>query len=289
METVAMVRSFDNLTTKGRHPIIFDNYLVWNQQMRDELLRSYSKVRPGAVHVVGTPQFQFYFSPEYTGSREELFDLFKLDPQRPLLLYACCPKETVPHEVPIVAQLCADLRRIPEAQRPQLILRLHPVERHPDRWKPIAEEYPEVHWSTPWQTNPDNVLWSVPQQEEIKLLCMLVRYSDVVINVASTMSFDAALCDTPVVCVNYALPPFADFTKYINNFYDYDHYRPIANSGAIRIARSPEQLLSHVQEYLANPALDREKRAQLVADKCGPDPAHAVDLIARSVVELINR
>jgi hypothetical protein len=139
LKTVAMVRSFDNLTTKGRHPIMFDHYLVWNQQMRDELLHAYSEVPANNVHVAGTPQFQFYFSPEYTGSREELAQLYDLDPKRPLILYAGNATGTVPHEILVVTQLCDALRRMPVEQRPQLIVRPHPVERNSKRWDEVKQ------------------------------------------------------------------------------------------------------------------------------------------------------
>src|SRR5690606_25036713 len=43
-----------------------------------------------------------------------------------------------------------------------------------------------------------------------------------------------------------------------------DHYRPVMELGAARIARSPEALAAHISAYLADPSLDRAGRRRLV-------------------------
>ena len=280
LRTSALVLSFDNLTTKGRHPIVFDEYVVWSERMKRELLKLYPEIPPASVQVTGTPQFHFYYREEYRGSRAELAAQFGLDAARPIVLYAAGPDALLPHEAPIVQRFCEDLETFPEAGRPQLIVRLHPIERSPARWEPIKQRYPHVRWDVPWQTASGNAEWAVPSAAEIKSLCMIVRFSDVVINAGSTMSLDASICDTPVVCVDYALAPFEKFAKLMHNFYDYDHYRPIATSGAIRIARTPEELVTHLRSYLADPTLDRPARSALVREICGDNLEASTEAIA---------
>jgi hypothetical protein len=82
--------------------------------------------------------------------------------------------------------------------------------------------------------------------------------------------------------------PYGDFGPHLHNFYDYAHYRPITASGAMRIARSPQELVGHVRAYRADRTLDREKRAQLVRDMVGDDPRGSVDRIAEAIGDLAD-
>lgn len=285
LASVAMIHSFDNLTTKGRHPILFDYYLVWNEVMKEELLRAYPEIDPNKVRITGTPHFHFYHSPRYVGTREDLAEVYDLDPSLPVLLYAAGPNTLLPHEVETVRRLRTDLDSFPLASRPQLIVRLHPWERDVQRWQSVKEQFGDVRWSIPWETSADDPTWAVPSHQDLREFCTLVRHSDVVINAASTMSLDAAICDTPVVCVDYTLAPFEYFARHMHNFYDYDHYRPIAQSGAVRIARTSGELIRYIKAYLENPALDADARARLVRTMCGPKLDSTLSALAEAVRE----
>jgi hypothetical protein len=285
LTNVAMIHSFDNLTTKGRHPILFDSYLVWNEIMRAELLRAYPEIDPDKVHVAGTPHFYFYHSPAHRLTRDEIADRYDLDAARPILLYAAGPNTLLPHEVGIARRLQRDLDGFAPDSRPQLVVRLHPWERDFGRWKALEDEAPAVRWSVPWETSVDDPTWAVPSHQDLREFCGLVRHSDVIINAASTMSLDAAICDTPAVCVNYALAPFERFAKHMSNFYHYDHYRPIAESGAVRIAKSPQELIAHIKTYLGDPSADAESRGRLVKRMCGPQPESPLSPVAEAIRE----
>lgn len=286
LRTIAMVHSFDNLSTKGRHPIIFDHYLVWSGRMRDELLSAYSELDPRSVSVCGAAHFHCYFDRRYDRTREEMARRWELDANRPIALYAAGPARLLPHEAPLVHRFCADLRRS-GTRAPQLIVRLHPLETDFERWRLVRDAFPEVRWSSPWETAPEDPSWAVPSEDDLLQFCMLVRHSAVVINAASTMTLDAALCDTPAVCVDYALSPFEDFARHMHNFYDYDHYRPIIESKGVRVVREPEELVETVFRYIENPALDRSERRRLVEEMCGARPDQAIRRIAETVRECL--
>jgi hypothetical protein len=85
------------------------------------------------------------------------------------------------------------------------------------------------------------------------------------INLGSTMSLDFGMHDKPVVNVAFDMsdPPLFGMPVY-DYYYCYEHFQPVLEFGATRIARSPEQLAEHVNAYLENPALDREGRRRLV-------------------------
>ena len=68
----------------------------------------------------------------------------------------------------------------------------------------------------------------------------------------------------------------------------FDHYRPVVEIGAARVARSPEELALHVGAYLEEPAGDRDARRRLVEYEVGVPPGLASARIVE-VLEAIAR
>ena len=59
-------------------------------------------------------------------------------------------------------------------------------------------------------------------------------------------------------------------------------------SGAVRLARSFEELLDHLNLYMKNPSLDHEARAELVRMVCGPVDGCACHRIAERTLALLQ-
>jgi hypothetical protein len=283
LRTIAMIHSFDNLSTKGRHSVVFDAYLVWSADMKAELLHVYPEIRESDIHIAGTTHFHFYASPRHQTTRTEVSEFLGLDPSRPIVLYAAGPDALLPFEVPVVERLARDLADVALAERPQVVVRLHPFERDSERWKALAARAPQLVWSVPWETSAADPSWAAPTDDDLRAFCGLVRHADVVVNAASTMSLEAAICDRPAICVDYCLPPFEDFASHLHAFYDYFHYRPITESGAVRIAHSPGELVAQIVGALRVPKRDQSQRAALVRRMCAVPPAEAVESVASAI------
>lgn len=263
--TATFVFSWDNLTSKGRILAPFDHYLVWSSLMRDELLRYYPHVAPECVHVVGTPQFEPYADATLRWTRAEFCELMGLDPRRPIICYSGGDTGTCPDDAAHLTLLLDLVRagRIPG--NPQVLLRPSPVD-DGARYATIRASYPELCYCPPAWRHPEPERWSraLPTADDLPLLANLTRHCDVNVNVASTMTLDFALHDRPVVNVAFDMtrpPPLG--VPIWELYYQYDHYQPVMELGAARVARSPEALAEHVTAYLADPALDRDGRRRL--------------------------
>ena len=84
-------------------------------------------------------------------------------------------------------------------------------------------------------------------------IAQLLDASAVTINVASSISIDAAIFDTPVVNLRFDAEPGRPYLKSVRRQYDTDHYRQVLRTGAVRLADSPEQLIDEVRRYLDGP------------------------------------
>ena len=265
----AWINSWDNLTSKPAYFTGYDHYFLWSERMRSELLRYYPEAAAGTVDVTGVPHFDWYRCPAMGKSREELCAAYGFDPRRPIVLYGTATPHLSPWEHLVVQRLARDLAGAEALGFPQLLVRLHPGEaggRFRD-WQPG----PGVALQRPGARGGGKLGGYCPTMEENRELVASIQHADVIVNLASTLTLDAALCDRPAVNVAFDLSPERSHQRLIGEYYsDYDHYRTVTECGAVRLARSPEELMVHIADYLRDPGLEREGRKRLVDLWCGP-------------------
>lgn len=258
--TAAFLFSWDNLTSQGRIMPAYDYYLVWNDAIRDQLLELYPETRPERVFVTGTPQFDFHFRPEYHWTRREFCERIGADPGRPIVLYTTGTPNLMPEEPRIVEGLARILRRRTDLGPAQLLVRVYGKDLT-GRFDDFRRRNPDV-LMPPVRWNPR---WFTPEPDDAAMLTNSLRHAAVGVNVASTISLELCMLDKPVVNIGYnppgleagALP--VDFIR----FYDYEHYRPVTESGAVDIAVSEEELERSLVEALARPEARAEARRNL--------------------------
>jgi hypothetical protein len=82
------------------------------------------------------------------------------------------------------------------------------------------------------------------------------------LNIASTVSIDAAITDTPVVCLGFH-PTVKTEGEFYNEVHFSEHYAPIMETKATPLANSVEELVSLVCEQLQNPVKLQNQRKVL--------------------------
>ena len=267
--TATFIFSWDNITSKGRIATRFDHYLVWSEHMRRELLHFYPEVSSENVHVVGTPQFDPYADRSLDWSREEFCQQIGADPERKIICYSGGEPGTTPEDQDHLRVLMELVREGRIRGNPQVVLRPAPVTRADERvrYGDVCRDFPELIYSEPrWiQTQRGNWASVIPSRDDVQLLANLTQHVDLNVNVASTMTLDFAIRDKPVVNIGFNAndpPPFGVPLK--DYYYRFEHYRPVLELGAVRLARSVHELAEHVNAYLEDPALDRDQRKRFV-------------------------
>jgi hypothetical protein len=282
--TATFIFSWDNLTTKGRIAAPFDHFFVWSDQMAAELVRYYPDVSTSRVHVVGSPQFEPYADPGLLWDRERFDRELGLDPDRPVIVYSggdtfTCPED--PEHLRIVGEL---IRAGEITGNPQLVLRPAPVDTS-DRYATVLAEYPIVLSRPVWRDSGSGWAAVVPTRDDMALLANLTRFADVNVNMASTMTLDFALHDTPVVNLGFDILPSRNLAP---RYYRFDHYRPVVDFGAARVAKDPATLAGAVNAYLEDPTLDREARARFVDYELRIRPGGSIPAIAAALTKMYD-
>ena len=280
--TATFIFSWDNLTSQGRVVPRYDYYLVWNEAIREQLLRIYGSVRPEQVFVTGTPQFDFHFRPEFHWTREEFCARVGADPARPVVLYSTGMANHMPGEPEIVEEVADMLGGMADLGSPQLLVRVYPKDLT-GRFEELKRRRPDILFPVaPWDHS-----WLTPRLEDSYLLTNTLRHAAVGVNVASTVSLELCMFDKPVVNVGYNPRGLERDVLDYGRYYEFDHYRPVVESGAVAVARSRREMSEMLRKALADPREGSGRRQALIADMFGEGlDGRAGARLAQRLVEL---
>jgi hypothetical protein len=287
MPVLCLVESWDNFICKGPLSVVPDRMAVWNRGMVSEAseLHDFSSAK---VDVVGVPQFDLYTDERTFLGRDQFFQTYGLDPEKKLITYAASTEGFIPDEPDIFEMVYQALQNDKRGMPVQLILRLHPITS-----PALRDEYfrrfsgrPNLVVQRPGRVSTLHDGWD-PSWSDMVHLASTIYYSDVVVNIASTMAIDAAVLDKPVVAVAFGVPGKRTRSKFFDDIFARSHYRKLAVTGGLHLVQSPEELAGAIRSYLANPAMDAAGRARLREELCfqldGQAGARAASVVLRQL------
>ena len=269
VKTLTTLVSWDHLTHRGRWLGDYDHYMVWSPLMADDLRRHRPDIPADRITIVGSPQFDFHVRKDCHWSREAFFARVGLDPSRPLITYGSEAVEwNFPDEPEVVARLWQAIEDGRIAGRPQLLVRLHPHDLS-DRFERLIPRCPGLVVSRPWRPDPSRYWWFTPQLDDLALLANTMRYSDLTINLASSLTLDAAIFDRPVINVAFTTTPEDPRASRVPYTHLGAHYKRIVERGAVRLVFTFDELIAAVDRYMRDPSSERGGRRAAVEAICG--------------------
>ncbi|MFY7739065.1 MAG: hypothetical protein ACOVQC_01000 [Flavobacterium sp.] len=265
VKTVSFIFSWDNLASKGRMAANFDYYLVWSDLMKNELLKFYTNVKSENIEVVGTPQFEPYVLDRYKTTKDEFQQKFGLDSSKKTICFSCGDIATSKNDE-LYIQTIADAIKNNEIENVNLLVRTSPAE-DSIRFKSFVEKYPFIKWNYPkWPLSRDKhqELWTqrIPSVEDVVDLRSVLEFSDLNINMLSTMSLDFIQFDKPVIN-----PVFGNLENGLyddQRFLNYAHIENVVNCKATKVVKDEFSLIEAIKTYLDNPDLDGKNRMELL-------------------------
>lgn len=266
VRTMVVDASWDTFTNKLLPVRRVDRLLAWNDIVKDQAVRLHGYPTE-AVRVTGAPQFDGHFTPQVRASREEFFTRVGADPGRQLIVVTTTPRSLYRHHDHVLRVLARAIEsgRLGYAQ---VLVRLHPrdeIEAYRE-----FEGAPHIIVEKPFRPTvavADGLAVDVMPEHQ-RHLGDTLAHADVVVNVASTITIEACIFDTPVVNIAFDGPEGEPWVRSARRYYRFTHYVNILDRRAVRVAETPGELVEAVARYLANPALDAEGRRQVVLDQC---------------------
>lgn len=253
VRTVGMPAGWDHLD-KYFLPFHADRLLVPSEQVR-RMAMEHQAYLPEQIAIVGFPHFDFITQKDYLRPRHEVLARLGFPPDARFVLYvsgsAYCPDEPdIIEKVLAWADagiFACDLRVV---VRPYQGGRMRDKDfdmRKFNRFAahPRAAFYRREFWG---------------DRERAEYFLNILAHADVVMGVYTTMLIEAAALDRPLVAPAFDGYHKRPYHRSIRRFEEFDHFREVLASGAVRTARSFDDLLEILRRYLKDPAVDADKR-----------------------------
>ena len=282
---IASILSFDNITTRGWMPLIFDQYCLWNHFNKNELLRIYPDASKKPIHIVGAPQFDFYYDPTYIWNETDWRRNLGVPQNAPIILFGSTGKVVAPHEEQWVYDLDQAIEKKQIKDDPIILMRSHPVD-PASRWEPLRKITRHVVYEVPWKLGKKIPAQTNIMREDIEKLTSTLKYSAVHINASSTMTVDGAIFDRPQIGPAY--DPDKKYDRSARELYLREHYLPITNSGGLEIAYNKFDLAEMVNQSLEEPDLLHEGRKKIISEICTYDDGRSTERVANAIFDFVT-
>jgi CDP-glycerol glycerophosphotransferase (TagB/SpsB family) len=283
--TVGMVRSWDNITTKGVLLAVPDKIIVTSEVLKSELYE-YNRINLTKVIITGIPHYDACISPRKV-SREKFFEKLGLDPNKKLILIA--PAGTILYKYDGgVLKLLQELKNRHVFFRDvQFLVRL-PIGSgiYQNDFEPDGDFVFDNPGFNAAGGNGDGrgKKYSELTKEGAEHLNNSLYYSDIAITLTSTIAIDAAVFDRPAIIFSIKQNKSDDIKKFLK----YEHYKKFTDFSFCRLATSESELVNYINGYLQNPELDRDKREELVKKYCYKLDGNSSKRVAKVLLESIG-
>jgi hypothetical protein len=285
IKTASFIFSWDNLASKGRMSGSFDQYLVWSELMKKELLHFYTSINQNQVDVVGTPQFEPYILNRYGLAKQDFCAKFDLDLNKKTILFSCGDVSTSPNDTIYIEAIAKIIIARELGEDVNFLVRTSPAET-PDRFSELTKKFPWIKWNYPkWiqarSNHQENWSQRIPTIEDVSDLKSVLQHCDVCVNMLSTMSLDAILFDKPVINT-----VFGDEDNGLANdqrFLKYAHIVEVINAKATSIAKNDQELKDLLKVSITNPKNKINEQNELIALEIGVPLNVTTDLIIKQL------
>jgi len=286
IKILCLVHSWDNIAgMKGIMPTRPDEMGVWNELQKQEAIDLHF-YNPEKIHIVGPPHFDIYQDDSIFLSREDFCSQLNLNPERKIVTVVIASTSATENTY-ILDILLEAFKRQAFVAPVQLLCRLHPrisPEENRKTYKKYIDD-PHICVDIPHSYS-KTIKWN-PDRSEMVHLANTIKHTDIVVNIASTVTIEAAILDKPVVNLAFSLSEPEKFRQFIiNNSWKY-HFSYVIERRCSYFAKSPEDLIGYVNEYLLHPKIHREGRKRLAEDLCYKLDGKATDRTADLICNLV--
>lgn len=234
IRTTTVIFSWDNLP-KARMALRADSYLVWSVYMKKEMELYYPEIPSETIYITGTPQFEFYEDQNNIIQKNIFFERYSLDPAKKIICFSGDDEKTSPDDPIYLQDIAEEIIKSNLQDEFQILLRRCPID-FSGRYDFVVKKYPHLIKEAPplWYFNTSKE-WNAfyPAIEDVKLLVSTAFYSEVVVNVGSTMAFDFAMFHKPCIFINYDQENKKVEHWSVKKIYQFQHFRSMPNKDCV--------------------------------------------------------
>ena len=280
---IAMVRSWDNTTTKGILRLMPDRIIVNSLATKNELIEIHD-CRADNIFVAVLPQFDAWLSGP-TETREYFFAGIGADPSKKLILFA--PAGAVLSDTDW--QLCQILKEALEngslPGNAQFLVRNHP--QHPADLSKFAGD-PSFIIETPGHMTKAGDRKNIEfRPQDSDHLRNSIYYSDIVMYVATSLGLDASIFNKPQILISFDGLEKKPYIRSVRRYNREDCLYNLVKCGGTRVVKSKEEWITAINEYLKEPVLDQAGRDETVKQHLYKIDGKSGERIAKEILSCL--
>ncbi len=285
----SFIPSWDNITTKSRIVFKSNAYAVWSSIRTGEFRKYYPLFNEAPVFETGAPQFDVFFNGFHQEEKDTFFKRNNLDTNLPVILYALGSPNFLKCEIETCFQALTYFKEKGLLDKCQVLVRPHPNKHNSER----EHEYTAIHKNVKVQQVGLSGLSTEKRTQSIDQIndwISTFKYSDIVINLSSTVLLDAMYFDKPVINIDFdgdKKQVYQSFIKFINR--NWVHLATIFNSGALDYSGSVEEIYQAVINNLANPTGKTNERAAVRKLICNNEEGDAGKKLAEAILTTFKK
>lgn len=273
LPTVGMIHSWDNLSSKGAISSLFDKVIVWNEFQKEEVKNFFNRYKKEQVIAVGIPQLDYFLENKEKLNRKELEVYLNVDSNTKIITYTT--GANIPQENIIVEKIVEEFSKF--KIKWHLLIRLHPRDN--------IKRYKKINGNknvTIETVNGSNFFVNDGrgfQKKDMKHYGNVLKNSDVIINIASTVFLEALILGTPVIGVAFDEKE-KTYYKSVRRYYDFNHFKYFSKLKGVHIAYSLNELKEKVIICLKEKqVVPRETSAELAYSMEGKSGKKIADIL----------
>jgi hypothetical protein len=281
---IAVINSWDNITSSGELSMRMDKFIVWSKLMKQEVVE-FLGYKPKDIAVVGALQFDHYFHAKHLRSKQAFYKEMGLDPKKKLITYTVSSELLVPHEYKIAELLHTIIQSEPKLKNYQLLVRMYPPNEKLEPYKRLEQKGVRVFYPSNLRVNEERFL---PDEQFLKTLIETMKYSEVVVNYPSTIILDAAIYQKPTINIHFDPDNEKEYYKSTERFYEYNHVEYVVDENATVLAHSPDELRASLLTLATKPHLKEKELRRFQEKICGPVDGNVYKRVAQTIVGYIR-
>lgn len=260
IKNIAMVRSWDNLTSKGLIRVVPQKLIVWNDIMKSEAINLH-RINQSIIEIVGIPHYDKYRNYNYS-DKASFFKKIGLDMSKKIVLFIPIGDRYLKNNT--VDRDVVDLLDKLLPCNYQILVRM-----------PVGDYISELN-NNPVISNDriiiydkikskfDNIKMTEMDHDDDEHFAKLMFHSDLVVTGPSTCVIDAIYFDKPVVMFGFDGYQARSYYESIRRYYDYNNFQPIIHSRGVKLSLSVDEFIKDINEYIHNPSKDQFLRKKLL-------------------------
>jgi hypothetical protein len=273
VRTVGMPGSWDHF---GRQymPFKSDKLLVWGEQLKEEAIK-YQFYKGDNIIVTGAPHFDQYVNNDNIKERKDFFNEIGFDSDTKLIFFGT-GGSYYKDSYDIIDMLVKWIDEKAFGDKTALIVRPYPGAKHEEGKFDCFRNHPKVHFF-------EGNNWT--SFAGFKAFINYLYYSDVIINVYSSISLEGAVMNRSVININFDGYQNRKAGETVKRFENLTHFSYLTKTKGVYNANSKEGLKNSIKEYFNNPKKDEVERRKLVENMC-----YKIDgeVSGRIVEEILN-